>query len=305
VTNAASQPSWRENPPAGESLAYPLNPAAVGDGPAGDLARYTPGPLLGLSVQHYPAVGICVVTVQGELDLLTAPLLEQRVREQLAAAPTHLILDLEPVRFLGSSGLNCLLRARELAGINGVQLHLTGLITGIVARTVESTGLIGVFSSYPTLVHAVIELVGRPDATTSDNVIPAPVLTVLLCCSVGSIWALELREFDPGTGLGALIDWISSGVPVTQPEPDTQAHELLAARGLWLFRDSSARSLVGSRHRIGYACSDAELITLAHLVRDDAIQAGLHPVMLAAWIRAGYSVNTAEGWIRAGCLFPR
>ncbi|HYZ35726.1 MAG TPA: STAS domain-containing protein [Pseudonocardiaceae bacterium] len=37
------------------------------------------------------------------------------MHEQLADAPPHLILDLESVRFLGSSGLSCLLRARELA----------------------------------------------------------------------------------------------------------------------------------------------------------------------------------------------
>jgi hypothetical protein len=67
---------------------------------------------LGLRVQH-PAVGVCVVVVVGELDLLTAPLLDACVREQLAAAPTNLILDLQAVRFLGASGLSCLLRARE------------------------------------------------------------------------------------------------------------------------------------------------------------------------------------------------
>jgi anti-anti-sigma factor len=70
------------------------------------VARYDPARLLGLTVQHYPAVGICVVVVEGELDLLTVPLLEQRLREQLAARPTHLILDLEFVLFLGCSGLS-------------------------------------------------------------------------------------------------------------------------------------------------------------------------------------------------------
>lgn len=260
---------------------------------------------MGLSVRHFPAVSVCVVVVEGELDLLTAPLLERGVREQLLAAPAHLILDLEPVRFLGSSGLSCLLRIRELAQATGSQLHLAGLVTPAVARPVENTGLLGVFSTSPTLIHAVIELSDELEATTSDGMAPAPVLTAFWCSSVGSVWTLELREFVRGAGLGAIVDWISSGIPVTQPEPDTSAQELLAERGLWLFRDSCAGSPTGSRHRIGYACANAELIKLAHLVRNDATQGGLHPVMLAAWIVAGYSTTTAAGWIRVGCLFPR
>jgi hypothetical protein len=34
---------------------------------------------------------------------------------------------------------------------------------------------------------------------------------------------------------------------------------------------------------------------LADLVRDDAACAGLHPMMLTAWVAAGYSTDTAVG----------
>jgi anti-sigma B factor antagonist len=74
--------------------------------------------LLGLTVQH-PMVGVCVVKVDGELDTLSASRLDARIQERLAAAPTHLILDLQPVRFLGSTGLTSLLCARELAQTTG------------------------------------------------------------------------------------------------------------------------------------------------------------------------------------------
>jgi anti-sigma B factor antagonist len=247
---------------------------------------------------------MCVVVVEGELDLLTAPLLEHHVREQLFAAPAHLILDLESVQFLGSSGLSCLLRARELAQTRGAQLHLAGLITSAVARAVKITGLLGVFSTYPTLIHAVIELVGQAEAARSDPVAPVPVLTAFWRCLMGCVWILELCEFDAGTGLGAVVDWINSGVPANQPAPD-MARELLAVHGLWLLPDPVTGSSTGSRHRIGYVCADAELIMLADQLRGDAAQAGIHPVMLAAWVAAGYSLNTAVGWIRAGCPFPR
>ncbi len=114
-------------------------------------------PLVGLTVQH-PAVGVCVVTVDGELDMVTAPLLEACLREQLATGPTHLVLDLQPVRFMASNGLNCLLRIHELAQTTGVQLHLAGLVTRAVARPLQVTQLLEVFNTYPTLSHALTAL---------------------------------------------------------------------------------------------------------------------------------------------------
>lgn len=68
--------------------------------------------LLGLLVQR-PAMGVCVLSVTGELDALSAPLLGNCL-QTIATCPAHLIVDLLMVRFLGSSGLNCLLDAREL-----------------------------------------------------------------------------------------------------------------------------------------------------------------------------------------------
>jgi anti-sigma B factor antagonist len=262
----------------------------------------TPQPPWKLSVQRYPAVGICAVVVEGDLDLLTGPLLEQCVRQQLRAGPAHLIVDLESVRFVGSSGLNRLLRARQITQTKGTQLHLAGLIARTAPASMTITGLLGVFSSYPTLAHAVMELADRPDATLQQVVLPL-VFTAFWRCLMGSVWILELCEFDAGNGHTAVTDWINSGVPATQPAPD-KAQELLAGHGLWLFPDTVKQSATGGRHRIGYACADAELITMAHLIRDDAAEAGLHPIMLAAWVVAGYSTTTAAGWIRAGCSFP-
>src|SRR2546423_5015317 len=42
---------------------------------------------------------VCVMAVNGELDMLTAPLLGTCVRQQRATTPAHLILDLQPLRF--------------------------------------------------------------------------------------------------------------------------------------------------------------------------------------------------------------
>jgi hypothetical protein len=137
--------------------------------------------------------------------------------------------------------------------------------------------------------------VGRPASHHVAAV--APVLAAVWCRSVGTFWTLELHQLDSGAAPGTIVDWISSGVPITQPEPPKALdRELLAERGLHLFHDPSAGPGTHNRRGIGYVCPDAELITLAHLVRDDATEAGVHPVVLAAqWIAAGVS---AARWIR-------
>lgn len=152
-------PGERADPPAADDHTTDLSGTAASavDGPADDSARRTSDPLLGLTVQH-PAVGVCVVAVAGELDMATAPLLEACLREQFATGPTHLILDLQPVRFMGSNGLNCMLQAHELAQTVGAQLHLAGLITRAVARPLKVTQLLELFNTYPTLTHALAAL---------------------------------------------------------------------------------------------------------------------------------------------------
>jgi hypothetical protein len=104
---------------------------------------------------------------------------------------------------------------------------------------------------------------------------------------------------------GTVVDWVNSGVPISQPEPDALARGLLAERGLQLFRNSSVGPCTYSRHGIGYACTSAELIKLTQLVRD-AVEIGTDPVVLAAqWAAAGFSADTAASWIRAGIQSPQ
>ena len=146
--------------------------------------------------------------------------------------------------------------------------------------------------------------VGQP--RSDDAAASVPVLAAVWCRSVGTSWTLELHDLGPGMARGKIMDWISSGVPISQPEPEALARELLAERGLQLFRDSSAGPGTRSRHGIGYVCGDAELIKLAHVVRDDTAGTTEHPVVLAArWIVAGFSADVAEGWIRTGVRSPQ
>ena len=113
--------------------------------------------LLALTVER-PTSGVCVVTVDGEVDMLTAPMLEACLRERLSTAPRHLVVDLQRVSFLDSKGLNCLLRAREATQTTTTQLLLAGLVTRAVARPLEVSQLLEVFTTYPTVTQALAAL---------------------------------------------------------------------------------------------------------------------------------------------------
>jgi hypothetical protein len=141
--------------------------------------------------------------------------------------------------------------------------------------------------------------------TSEDVAVAAGVLVAVWCRSVGTSWTLELHQLGQGTALGTVTEWISSGVPISQPEPAVLVRKLLAERGLHLFRDPSAGPGTHNRHGIGYVCTNAELVRLAQVVRDDAAATTVHPVVLAArWITAGFSADAAAGWIRAGVRSP-
>jgi hypothetical protein len=141
---------------------------------------------------------------------------------------------------------------------------------------------------------------------SGDTAAAASVLAVVWCRSVGTSWTLELLQLRQGTPHTTLTDWISSGVRITQPQPPKAlARQLLAERGLWLYRDSLAGPCTGTRRGVGYAADNADLIALAHLVAVEATKAGRHPVMLAAeWVAAGFSAEAAARWIRQGVHSP-
>lgn len=82
---------------------------------------------------------------------------------------------------------------------------------------------------------------------------PVPVLAAVWCCSVGVMWTVELHERGHGMALGTIVDWISSGLPISEPEPTAAlAHELLAQRGFQLSPDTSAGPTcpAPARHRL-------------------------------------------------------
>jgi len=84
----------------------------------------------------WPRPNVCLVRLTGELDLATAPLLADYLREHTAGAPAYLLLDLAAVRFLAAAGVTLIVTApRNKQGIHG-QVHLIGVTDNPPVRRV-------------------------------------------------------------------------------------------------------------------------------------------------------------------------
>jgi len=131
------------------------------DGTVGPVASAPP---LELSVS-YPVPTVCVVEVEGELDMLTAPVLADCVRDQLTTGPVQVVIDLEAVTFLGSAGLATLLEcSRWLESAEpSSTLHLSGTHRRNIHRPLELVGLLPLFNVHATLAEALSELGARRD----------------------------------------------------------------------------------------------------------------------------------------------
>lgn len=91
------------------------------------------------------ADGGVTVTVVGEVDTFTAPVLRASLDTQLEQQPSELVIDLCGVQFLGSAGLAVLVETQKSARSRDVGLKLVAS-TRAVTRPLEVTGLIDLFT---------------------------------------------------------------------------------------------------------------------------------------------------------------
>lgn len=98
--------------------------------------------------------GWTVVSVYGELDVATAPELRERLIEQISDGHLRLVLDLDGVDFLDSTGLGTIVGALKRARTHGGDLRLVCTDTRIM-RLFEITGLDKAVPLLPSLDAAV------------------------------------------------------------------------------------------------------------------------------------------------------
>ena len=107
--------------------------------------------LIDLSLQTRSEGDWTVVTVEGELDLYTAPQLRERVLELSEEGRARVAIDLERVGFIDSSGLGvivaCLKRLRESGG----DLAVVAPEASPLSKLLTLTGLDHAIRAHPTL----------------------------------------------------------------------------------------------------------------------------------------------------------
>ena len=102
-----------------------------------------------------PAAAQVVIQVNGEVDMLTSPQLRSAVLDQFEpdAGVELVVLDLDGVTFLGTSGLAVLIEVREAAHTAGVELRLACTARRVL-RPLTIAGLIPLFDIHDTVERA-------------------------------------------------------------------------------------------------------------------------------------------------------
>lgn len=111
-----------------------------------------PSELLTIAVEHDGDTAI--VTVRGEIDLYTAPLLTSALQDVIDGTTDLVVVDLTEVTFMASSGLAALLTGLDLAKRLRCELRLAGGGRA-VRRPLQAAGLDGHFEHYSSTADAV------------------------------------------------------------------------------------------------------------------------------------------------------
>ncbi|MDT5346718.1 MAG: anti-sigma factor antagonist [Mycobacterium sp.] len=110
-----------------------------------------------LEVDHEAGDEAVVVRVKGDVDSSTVDQLIAQLADALGLARAHptqlLIVDLQPVTFFGSAGLNAVLGCHEQGRAAGTSVRLVAA-NGQVLQPIQVTELDRIFDIYPTLSDA-------------------------------------------------------------------------------------------------------------------------------------------------------
>lgn len=97
---------------------------------------------------------VCVMSLDGEVDVYTAPALKQRIVDAVEDGCVNILVDMEKVGFIDSSGLGVLVsglrRVKERSG--AIRLVCT---KDNILKIFRITGLDKVFPIFPTRQEAV------------------------------------------------------------------------------------------------------------------------------------------------------
>jgi anti-sigma B factor antagonist len=113
-----------------------------------------------LKLSHYDRDGIEVVDVAGEIDIYTAPRLRELLIDLVSTGSYQLVLNLDKVGFLDSTGLGVLVGAQRRVRAHDGLLDLVCTQQRIL-KIFRIAGLTEVFGIYATVDQAIAAKKGR------------------------------------------------------------------------------------------------------------------------------------------------
>ncbi len=114
---------------------------------------------------------VVLVTIRGDVDVYTAPVLREHLDRLIATGHRHLVLDLEDVPFIDSTGLGVLVGRLKLTRLQKGSMRVVCTVPRIL-RVFEITGLNQVLSVYAGSGDALAEAqqqAGQTGEAARDN----------------------------------------------------------------------------------------------------------------------------------------
>lgn len=110
---------------------------------------------MAISIETAQREGWDIISVEGEVDIRTAPQLREHISRILSEGSLHLLLDLDNVEFVDSTALSVMVGAHKQLARNGGGLVLVCTRESVL-RVLAVTGLSRVFTVHDS-IESVLE----------------------------------------------------------------------------------------------------------------------------------------------------
>lgn len=112
-----------------------------------------------LRIEQHHAIDVIAIT--GRLDLVSSSALKDTIRQRLSERRVHLVLDMEKVTFINSSGLGALISALRDVRLSSGRIVLCNL-KPYIEEIFTLTGLTKVFDCYGTAAESLESFANIP-----------------------------------------------------------------------------------------------------------------------------------------------
>jgi anti-anti-sigma factor len=123
-----------------------------------------------LTVHERDEGDACVVTAIGELDMVSAPRLRQVLRDRLDRPVRLVVVDLDGLSFMGSSGLAVLVEARDWALKTGAVVRVVAR-GPVVTRPMAATAMDRMIGVFPSVAEALADPVAEAVEPAAETVV--------------------------------------------------------------------------------------------------------------------------------------